>query len=121
MYEVLFYETSRGESPVYDYLKELEEKQQTNKNARIELSQILLYIELLQRNGTNNNANVTKRIDENLWELRPGSNRILYFYNDGKTFILLHLFRKKTQKTPIREINKAKNEITDYLKRRTKL
>lgn len=121
MYEVLFYETARGESPVYDYMQELEEKQPTNKSARIELSQILLHIELLQRNGTKNNANITKQLEDKLWELRPGNNRILYFYNDGKTFILLHIFRKKTQKTPIREINKAKNEIEDYLKRRTEL
>ena len=34
------------------------------------------------------------------------------------TFVLLHVFRKKTQKTPKKEIEKAKVEREDYLKRR---
>ena len=120
MYEILFYENARGESPVLDYMKNLESKQNSNKSARIELSQILLHLELLARNGTRNNANITKKIDGDIWELRPGNNRILYFYYDGQQFILLHLFRKKTQKTPIREIEQAKSEIKDFLERRTK-
>ena len=114
-YEVLFYENSRGERPVWDYMKALENRKETNKSARIELSQMMLYIELLERNGIRNNSNITKKLDDELWELRPGNNRILYFYNDGVRFILLHCFRKKTQKTPRREIEQAKREIQDYL------
>ena len=53
-----------------------------------------------------------------LEELRPGSNRIFYFYFDKNTFVLLHSFRKKTQKTPSREIAKAKSERDDYLSRK---
>ena len=33
------------------------------------------------------------------------------------TFIMLHHFVKKTQKTPKREIEKAKRELEDYLRR----
>lgn len=39
-----------------------------------------------------------------------------YFKND--TFVLLHQFRKKTQKTPKREIERAKAERDDYLARK---
>jgi phage-related protein len=28
-------------------------------------------------------------------ELRPGFNRVLYFYFENNTFVLLHMFRKK--------------------------
>ena len=34
------------------------------------------------------------------------------------TFVLLHQFRKKTQKTPKREIERAKAERDDYLARK---
>ena len=31
--------------------------------------------------------------------------------------MFIHMFRKETKKTPKREIDKAENEISDYLKR----
>ncbi len=77
-----------------------------------------LYIELLQNNGTNLPENITKHIEDNIWELRPVNNRIFYFFCDDNSFVLLHSFRKKTQKTPRREINKAKSERDDYLSRK---
>ena len=72
--------------------------------------QISLYIQLLE--------DITKHIDDDIWELRPGNNRVLYFYFKNDTFVLLHQFRKKTQKTPKREIDKAKAERDDYLARK---
>ena len=42
---------------------------------------------------------------------------ILYFYFKNDTFVLLHQFRKKTQKTPKREIERAKAEREDVYKR----
>ena len=63
-------------------------------------------------------ATITKHIDEDIWELRPGSNRVLYYYCDNDAFVLLHHFRKKTMKTPPREIRRAKPERDDYLARK---
>ena len=79
---------------------------------------VTLYIELLQNNGTRQPDNITKHIEENIWELRPGNNRVFYFYYENNTFVLLHHFRKKTQKTPQREIEQAKAERNDYLRRK---
>ena len=39
-----------------------------------------------------------KYIEDGIWELRPGNNRVLYFFFKDKTFILLHQFRKKNSK-----------------------
>ena len=89
-----------------------------NKDARIQFRQLTLYIELLQNNGTNMSENITKHIDEDIWELRPGNNRVFYFFAAENTFVLLHHFRKQTQKTPSREIEKAKSERDDYLRRK---
>ena len=73
---------------------------------------------MLSKNGTLLPSNITKHIDDNIWELRPGNNRIFYFYVENNTFVLLHVFRKKTQKTPKREIAKAKFKRNDYLARK---
>ena len=117
-YEIIFYERENGKSEIWNFLEDLRQKSVKSKNARIQYKQILLYIELLQNNGTLLPNNITKPIEDNIWELRPGSNRIFYFYFDKNTFVLLHSFRKKTQKTPSREIAKAKAERDDYLSRK---
>ena len=90
----------------------------SSKDARIQYKQITFYIQLLQTNGTALSEQITKHLQEDIWELRPGSNRVLYFYHKDQTFVLLHLFRKKTNKTPRREIERAKAERDDYLRRK---
>lgn len=117
-YSIEFYEKANGKSEIWDFLEKLRQKSKSSKEARIQYKQILLYIQLLQDNGTILSENITKHIVENIWELRPGYNRIFYFLHDKDKFILLHCFRKKTQKTPHREITKAIVERDDYLKRK---
>ena len=118
MYKIEFYEKANGESEIWDFLEDLRKKAATNKDCRIQYRQISLYIELLQKNGTNLPSNITKHLSDDIWELRPGNNRVFYFYYKNDTYILLHHFRKKSQKTPRREIEKAKIEREDYLSRR---
>ena len=111
MYNIEFYEDSNGRSELWEFLESLRVKAATNKDARIQYKQISLYIQLLEDNGTRLNENITKHLDDDIWELRPGNNRVLYFYFKNNTFVLLHQFRKKTQKTPKREIERAKAEL----------
>ena len=117
MFTVGFYENSKGESNLWNFLEELRIKAETNKDSRIQYKQITFYIQLLQDNGTRMPENITKHIEDGIWELRPGNNRVLYFFFKDNTFILLHLFHKKTQKTPRSEIEKAKSERADFLSR----
>lgn len=118
MYTVEFYETRDGQCPVWEFLEDLRIKSASNKDARIQHKQASLYIELLQQNGTRLNDNITKHLEDGIWELRPGNNRVFYFFYENNTFVLLHQFRKKSQKTPKREIEKAKSERIDYLSRK---
>ena len=118
MYNVEFYETQDGKSQIWECLEELRIKAATSKDARIQHKQASLYIELLQQNGTRLNENITKHLEDGIWELQPGNNRVFYFFFQDNTFVLLHQFRKKTQKTPKREIEKAKRERDDYLFRK---
>lgn len=118
MYTIEFYEKANGESELWEFLEELRKKSSTSKDARIQYKQVSLYIQLLQDNGTRLQENITKHIDDGIWELRPGSNRVFYFFFKDDTFVLLHHFHKKSQKTPRREIEKAKSERADYLSRK---
>ena len=120
MFNVEFYETQDGKSQIWEFLEDLRIKAATSKDARIQHKQASLYIELLQQNGTRLNENITKHLEDGIWELRPGNNRVFYFFFQDNTFVLLHQFRKKSQKTPKREIEKAKRERDDYLFRKEK-
>jgi len=117
MYEIIFYEDKDGNSPFGEFIKELDKKAATDKSSRIELKQILFYIELLKRSGTRAGESVAKHIEGEIWELRPGNNRIFFFGWRGINFVLLHHFRKKTRKTPRSEIDKAKREFEDWIYR----
>lgn len=109
MNKIEFFEDENGKSDVLDFLEEIRLKSKNNKNYRIQYRQIMFYINLLKENGSTLNSNIMKNIDEDIWELRPGYNRVFYFYYDkSETYVLLHHFRKKSQKTPKREIVKAK-------------
>ncbi len=118
MFKIEFYETADGVSELWNFLDDLQLRATTNKDARIQHKQIIQYIQLLEDHGTRLGENITKHLEEDIWELRPGNNRVLYFYFRDNTFVLLHHFRKKTQKTPRREIEKAKAERDDWISRK---
>ncbi len=118
MYTIEFYEKANGESELWNFLELLRMKSKTSKDARIQYNQISLYVQLLQNRGTRLPQDITKHIEDGIWEPRPGNNRVFYFFFENDTFVLLHQFRKKTQKTPRREIEKAKSERDDYLSRK---
>ncbi len=116
MYKIDFYRDSEGKSELADYINSLLLKADRNKDARIKYDQIYSHVKLLMEKGTNMPAKYTKHIDEDIWELRPGDNRIFYFCWLKDTFVLLHHFRKTTEKTPKDEIRKAKKERDEYIR-----
>lgn len=118
MFNIDFYETSDGFSDILEFLESLRNKAKTVKDARIQYGQVARYIELLQENGTNLPSQIAKHLDDEIWELRPGDNRVLFFFFDRGTYVLLHHFLKKTQKTPPREIARAKSEMKEYISRK---
>ena len=115
MFEVFFYRDRSGKEPVLEYIEKLTNK--TDKDSRINANKILDYIRYLREMGTQVREPYAKRLEGDIWELRPIRNRILYAAWDGKSFILLHHFVKKTTKTPSREIEQAKKNLADYRER----
>ena len=69
-------------------------------------------IELLEEYGPRRGMPFSRHLSDGIFELRTvqGNNitRVLYFFIVGQQVILTHGFVKKTQKTPAREIEKAK-------------
>lgn len=117
MYKIDFYRDENGRSELLDFIRTLLLSSETNKDARIQYDKIYSQIELLRERGTNLPAKYTKHIEEDIWELRPGKNRIFYFCWIDDTFVMLHYFRKTTEKTPRREIERAKHERDEYIRR----
>lgn len=115
MFKIEYYEDKNGYSELREQLNQLAQSAPTNKSARILLANIRNITELLKEHGTYLPFGMTKHIQDKIWELRPGSNRILYFYWDNETYVLLHMFVKNTNKTPIKEIQRAIREMNDYI------
>ncbi len=116
MWEVIFYECENGESPVKKFINSLQEKHK---------AKALWEIQLLEKYGTQLKEPYAKALSgegyKGLWELRikfaSNISRIFYFMPFGETFVLLHGFIKKTQKTPEQELEKAKKYMDECLRR----
>jgi phage-related protein len=117
MFEVLIYRDRQGNEPIRDYIRLLNEKAKTSRDERVRLKKILEYITMLEQYGTRIGSPVVKHIDGNIWELRPTNERIFFFYWQDNKFILLHHFKKKSQKTPLNELDQARRNLKDFLER----
>lgn len=117
MFEVEIYTDKHSNCPIEDYIKELNQKALTSKKERIKLAKIVECVKMLQNYGTRAGLPYMKHIEDSIWELRPNKDRIFFAYYKNDVFILLHCFTKKTQKTPKREIEKAKSNLIDFLER----
>jgi len=80
-------------------------------------SRLKLSISFLENYGPDLRAPVSKKISKNLFELRiKGQNSYRIFYSRIKQiFILIHIFKKKSQKIPSREINTALDRLKQII------
>ncbi|MCK6542454.1 type II toxin-antitoxin system RelE/ParE family toxin [bacterium] len=67
---------------------------------------------LLGQQGQITNNQQFKHLQDGIWEFKPKNYRVLCFFLDGnpkKCVATTHYFRKQSQKTPPKEIKKAKS------------
>lgn len=111
-WKILLYRTLQGEAPVKTFIDSLELKAQ---------SKVYNSIKLLEAFGILVGLPHVKKIAGiDLWELRilgSDSIRIFYIAMTGKTFLLLHGFKKKKNKTPSKEIKIARERLADHRSR----
>lgn len=115
MFEIVFYADTRGHEPVVEYIRALAVSR--GKDSRIKLNKIQEYIQMLRVNGLCIGEPYIKPVDGEIWELRPLRDRIFFFCWKNKAFVLLHHFMKKSRKTPKREIEQARRNMLDHIKR----
>ncbi|MEK7079256.1 MAG: type II toxin-antitoxin system RelE/ParE family toxin [Patescibacteria group bacterium] len=101
-WEVKMFTTQNGKVPVEEFIQKQEAKTQAN---------ISRLISLLKKYGIRLGMPHSKRLNNMISELRiRGKNeiRIIYGYRYQRIYIL-HIFKKKTDKTPQKEIAIALN------------
>ena len=110
-----YYRNRQGREPVFEFIKALDGKK--DKDSRVNVNKIYDYLDFLSQVGTTAGEPYVKHLEGEIWELRPLRNRLLFAAWDGSSFIILHHFIKKTQKTPRCEIEQAKRNLADYNER----
>ncbi len=117
MYKVEVYKTAAGNAPVKEYMQDILVK----RHGVTEHAKVSLFIERLEEYGLEINKHYPrsmKYLRDGVYELRPGDNRVLFFYWSSEGyFVLLHCFKKKRQTTPPREIDQAIKEYKDHIRR----
>lgn len=100
-WKIVTYETSRGDKPIDEFFK----NQQPTTRAKM-----VHNIRLLQNYGNQLTMPHSKMFGSGLYELRIRGKdelRIFYCFIGSRTIHLLHAFKKKTPKTPKRELDLA--------------
>lgn len=112
-FEIDFYRKEDGSCPVEEFLDGLDIKMR---------AKLLKTVELLEMYGHQVREPYSKPLDDGIFEIRAKQGntitRVLYFFFVGRNIILTNGFVKKTQKTPLSEIDKAKEYRNDYLNRK---
>ena len=89
------------------------------RDSEADYSSVLKYIEFLRKHKGCLDEPYSKHIKGKIRELRVDfarkRHRVFYFIFIKKTIILLHVFLKKTKKTPLSEIKKAEENYRDVL------
>lgn len=105
------YETEDGDCPFQEWLTSLPPK---------DAAKLLQLIKKVQEQGIPVALKMqwVKKLDNDIWELRSqlanNIQRALYFQKIGNIYIITHGFTKKTQKTPPREIERAREIMKLY-------
>ena len=115
-WQVEYYKQENGNIPVLEFLLTLSPKIRAKTFSEIEL---------LKKHGNKLREPYVKSIKgdkyDGIFELRTkfatDITRIFYFTWSNNTFILLNGFTKKSEKTPVRELDKALFYKKDYERR----
>ena len=87
-----FYTDARGRSAVVEFINSLPERERAKvRNALRLLREFGVLLRMPHARPVSGHRG--------LWELRAGATRLFYFAHIERRFVILHAFRKKTQKT----------------------
>ncbi len=112
--ELKFYTTDSGRAPVDDFISGLD------KQVR---AKILSCLENVQKLGLNSPMVEFRQIDGKLWEIKiktkGGGFRLFYVYLKTDLLVLLHAYKKQTQKAPTKEMEIATKRLKEVMSNET--
>src|SRR5438876_12320680 len=112
-FQVEFYETVNGHSPVREFLLELK------ASDRDDFVAVAAGLEKL-RNRQYHREPLTKALNDGLFELRHVgklNTRVIWFFMKGRRIIAVHGIRNKGQAIPARDLNTARERMRDWIER----
>lgn len=92
--------------PVKDYLDALPHEQRAEVDA---------VLKDLQEHGLLAPLVSMRKTQGKLWEIRTGKTRIFYVMIESDTLVLLHAYKKQSQKAPRHEIETALRRMRELL------
>jgi phage-related protein len=104
--EIEFWEEPNGDKPVWEFIKASDRVKSLLK--KLELYEERTLTDLLKNESAKELKGIKAKYGFSLYEFKPGSNRFLFVVLiAAEKIFLLHAFVKKSDNTPLCEINKA--------------
>lgn len=100
-WEVLAVCTDRGDCPILEALDGIA------PNLLKDAQRMLALFDHVSRDGPPRNTEISCPLGNGIYEFRRGPLRTLWFYGAGRIVVCSHMFVKKTNKTPKKEIHRA--------------
>jgi phage-related protein len=112
-FEVAFYETENGHSPVLEFLEEIKRSDPGDHAAVVRgLAKL--------RDRQYHREPLSKALGDGLFELRHVgklNTRVLWFFMKGRRIIAVHGIRNKGQAIPARDLDTAEKRMHDWQER----
>jgi phage-related protein len=111
--QLLFYTKENGRSPVIEEIDSLPVQASAT---------VYELLDGIEKNGFNAVRVEFRQLEGKLWEIKmrlpqSGAYRIFYGMVRKDTMMLLHAYKKQTQKAPTRELQTALNRLSDCIRR----
>ena len=105
---VIYYPDARGHAEALEFLLALTQDEQQKAFA---------YISYLEEQGEGLRRPIAGHLGDKIYELRPKQIRILYGFVGKELAVILHAFRKKTDRVPPKEKRLAETRLADFITR----
>ena len=105
---ILYYIDEKGKNPVWEFITSLDTD---------ERNKCFEYIAYLEEMGEAVRRPIGDYLGSKLYELRPKQTRLIYFFMLKDSAVLVHAFRKKTNRVPNHEMKLALKRMNDFILR----
>ncbi len=102
-----YYTTPRGDCPVATYIEGL---------SRADQAVMAVALTEIAERGFEGRGVTFRQIAGKLWEVRIGPHRVFYVLLRQEEMVLLHAYRKQTQKAPARQLEIARRRMQEVLR-----